>query len=127
MMVLWTFLGVANDGFIKPKSIDKAWVASDPAAALVGYMSTIFAVFGVFEWLGLTADQVTILGGAVLGVVATLRIFHERDRRKEEEGLKLAHVELEVAHEELKRKTSRVLRREDFVEEGKEERPGLDA
>lgn len=108
------------DGVIKPKSIDKAWIASDPAAALVGYLSTILAVFGVFEWVGLNADQVAILGGAVLGLMATLRIFYEKNRRLAEKELAKHHEELEVAHEELKRKTSQQFRREDFVDE---ERP----
>ena len=108
------------DGLIKPKNIDKAWIASDPAAALVGYLSTILAVFGVFEWMGLSADQVAILGGAVLGLMATLRIFYEKNRRQVEKELAKNHEELEVAHEELKRKTSQRFRREDFVDE---ERP----
>lgn len=67
----------------KPTNIDKAWIAADPAAALIGYASTILAVFGVFEKLGLDADQVAILGGAVLGVVASLRTLRERRHRKD--------------------------------------------
>lgn len=107
-MVLWVTVSVAQ-GFIKPKAVDKAMIAADPAAALVGYLSTILATFGLFEWVGLNADQVAILGGAVLGLVATARVFYERNRRK-------SVNELEVAHEELKRKSSQRLHREDFVE-----------
>jgi hypothetical protein len=87
--------------FIRPSAVDKAWIASDPAAAAVGYGSTILAVFGVFEWLGLTADQVAILGGAVLGLFATVRTFREKGKRKEV-------TDLHNAHEELVRKTSQL-------------------
>lgn len=74
-------------------------IAADPAAALVGYLSTILATFGVFELVGLSADQVAILGGAVLGLMATLRVFYEKSRR-------MAHKELSRAHEELKRQSA---------------------
>lgn len=105
-------------GFIKPKSIDKAMIAADPAAALVGYLSTILAVFGLFEKMGLTADQVAILGGAVLGLLATVRVFYEKGRRLAEKELHGAHEKLRGDHEELVRKTSAAgLRREDFVDE----------
>jgi small neutral amino acid transporter SnatA (MarC family) len=103
-------------GFIKPKTVDKAMIAADPAAAFVGYLSTILATFGLFEWLGLTADQVAILGGAVLGLLATVRVFYEKGRRQAEKVLHTAHSELRGAHEELVRKTSTRLRREDFEE-----------
>lgn len=73
-------------------------IAADPAAALVGYLSTILATFGVFELIGLSADQVAILGGAVLGLMATMRVFYEKSRRRD-------HERLQEAHEELKRKT----------------------
>lgn len=73
-------------------------IAADPAAALVGYLSTILATFGLFDAMGLDADQVAILGGAVLGLMATVRHFYEKSRRQ-------AHVALQAAHEELKRKT----------------------
>jgi len=74
-------------------------IAADPAAAFVGYLSTILATFGIFEKMNLTADQVAILGGAVLGLMGTVRHFYEKNRR--------AAVEvLHTAHEELKRRTS---------------------
>lgn len=98
------------EGFLQPKTINKAMIAADPVAALVGFVSTILAVFGVFETMGLTADQVTILGGAVLGLFATLRVFYEKGRRKAVAGL-------HTAHEELKRKTGQ------FTAEGPLERP----
>ncbi len=60
---------------IKPTTVDKAMIAADPAAALVGYLSTILATFGLFEKMDLTADQVAILGGAVLGLMGTFRHF----------------------------------------------------
>ena len=104
------------DGFIKPTKIDKAMIAADPAAALVGYLSTILATFGIFEAMGLTADQVAILGGAVLGLMATLRIFYERARRAAEVLIKEAHAELREDHEELKRKTGTFPREEVPVE-----------
>lgn len=107
-MVLWATLSMPK-GFIQPKTVDKAMIAADPAAALVGYISTILAVFGFFDWVGLDADQVAILGGAVLGLVATFRVFYEKSRR-------LAHAELSKAHEELKRQTATQLKKEDFVE-----------
>jgi len=101
-------------GFIKPTTVDKAMIAADHAAAFVGYLSTILATFGLFEWLGLSADQVAILGGAVLGLVATARLFVEKGRRQAQLVLHTAHQELRGAHEELVRKTSTQLRREDF-------------
>ena len=106
-------MGVA--GFIKPKTVDKAMIAADPAAAFVGYLSTILATFGLFEWLGLTADQVAILGGAVLGLMATVRLFVERGRRQAQQILHTALEVLQGAHEELKRKTSQ-FSKEDFKE-----------
>ena len=78
----------------KLSSAEKARIAADPLAAMVGYVSTILAVFGIFEWMGLTADQVAILGGAVLGVAATYRSFMERDHRKGLERLERENVEL---------------------------------
>lgn len=99
------------DGFIKPKAVDKAMIAADPAAAAVGYLSTILAVFGLFEAVGLNADQVAILGGAVLGLLATFRHFYEKGRRRD-------HTSLYNAHEDLKRKTSQ------FTAEDFSERPG---
>lgn len=127
MMILSAPLGVADETskpkavrplpMIKPATVDKAMIAADPAAALVGYLSTILATFGLFELMGLSADQVAILGGAVLGLMATLRVFYERSRRR-------AHQQLEEAHEELKQKTSQQFRREDFVDE---ERPGAES
>jgi len=101
-------------GFITTKRVDKAMIAADPAAAFVGYLSTILATFGLFEWLGLTADQVAILGGAVLGLMATVRLFVEKGRRTAAQLLHTQHEELLGAHEELVRKTSTQLRREDF-------------
>lgn len=91
--------------FIKPKAVDKAMIAADPAAALVGYLSTILATFGVFEALNLTADQIAILGGAVLGLMATGRIFYERTRRAAIGGLAERHEKIVVAHEKLKKET----------------------
>jgi len=76
-------------------------IAADPAAAAVGYLSTILATFGIFEAMGLTADQVAILGGAVLGLMATVRHFVEKGRRLETDKLR-------ADHEELKRKTSQL-------------------
>lgn len=61
----------------------RAWDASDPMAAAVGYVVTILAVFGFFKWLGLGPDEVATLGGAVGGLVATLRALHERGRRRD--------------------------------------------
>lgn len=92
-------------GIIKPTSVDKAWIAADPAAALVGYGSTILAVFGVWTMLGLDGDQVAILGGAVLGVMGSIRTLRERRQRKEMLELHHEHAALEREHEELKRKT----------------------
>lgn len=88
-------------GFIKPRAVDKAMIAADPAAAFVGYLSTILATFGIFEAMGLSADQVAILGGAVLGLMATARHFVEKGRRKDVQ-------QLQTAHEELVRKTSQL-------------------
>lgn len=93
---------------IRPTTVDKAMIAADPAAALVGYVSTILATFGLFEAMGLNADQVAILGGAVLGLLATIRVFYEKSRRQ-------AHVALQAAHEELKRKTGQFTK-DDAVE-----------
>ena len=97
-------------------------IAADPAAALVGYLSTILATFGLFEWLGLTADQVAILGGAILGLVATLRLFYEKGRRR-------AHEVLHTAHEDLKRRTNQfeVSSKEELEELRKLKRPAADA
>lgn len=81
-------------GFITSKTVDRAMIAADPMAAGVGFLSTILAVFGVFESLGLTADQVTILGGAVLGLAATMRVFYERGRREAIQLLALAQETL---------------------------------
>ena len=103
-------------GFIKPTTVDKAMIAADPAAAFVGYLSTILATFGLFEWLGLSADQVAILGGAVLGLMATVRLFVEKSRRVAAQVFQTEHEELRGAHEELVRLTSTQLRREDFVD-----------
>lgn len=69
-------------GFIQPKTVDKAMIAADPTAALIGYLSMVLATFGVFEALSLTADQVAILGGAILGLLATFRHFYEQDKRE---------------------------------------------
>ena len=67
---------------MEPSTVNKAWIAADPAAALIGYVSTILATFGVFERLNLSADQVATLGGAILGVCATIRTLVERKRRR---------------------------------------------
>lgn len=83
-------------GIIRPNNVDKAWIAADPAAALMGYVSTILAVFGVFDAIGLDADQVAILGGAVLGVFATLRTLRERRQRTAVVQLAEEHVKLEA-------------------------------
>jgi hypothetical protein len=93
-------------GTIKPTNIDKAWIAADPAAAVVGYGSTILAVFGVFAAIGLDADQVAILGGAVIGLMSSLRTLRERRQRRKMDELSERHRLLEVEHEELKRQTS---------------------
>ena len=109
-------------GFIKPKTVDRAMVAADPAAAFVGYLSTILATFGLFEKIGLSADQVAILGGAVLGMLAIVRVFYEKGRRLAERELHGAHEKLRGDHEELVRKTSAAgMRREDFIDEEKPE------
>lgn len=92
-------------GIIKPTGYDKAWIAADPVAALVGYGSTILAVFGLFDALGLDADQVAILGGAVLGVMGSVRALRERRQRKEVVALAQRHLALEHEHAELKKKT----------------------
>jgi hypothetical protein len=76
-----------KDLIFKPNTVDRAMIAADPAAALIGYLSTIMAVFGLFDRIGLNADQVAILGGAVLGLVATLRVFYERSRRERMKSL----------------------------------------
>ena len=78
----------------KLSSAEKARIAADPIAAMVGYVSTILAVFGIFEWMGLTADQVAILGGAIVGVAATVRSFMEREGRRTRERLERENVEL---------------------------------
>lgn len=109
-------------GYIKPKAVDKAMIAADPAAAAVGYLSTILAVFGVFEKMSLTADQVAILGGALLGLMATGRHFYEKNRRKGVE-------ELHTAHEDLKRRTSQFTKadREELEElKAERERPAAE-
>jgi small neutral amino acid transporter SnatA (MarC family) len=85
-------------GFIKPKAVDKAMIAADPAAAAMGYLSTILATFGIFEKMGLSADQVAILGGAILGLLATARHFYEKNRRA-------SVVLLHEMHEKLKKQT----------------------
>jgi len=105
-------------GMIQPTKVDKAMIAADPAAAAIGYLSTILAVFGFFDWIGLDADQIAILGGAVLGLFATARHFYEKNRRGTAFVREAAHQELAVAHEELVRKTSAAgFRREDFIED----------
>lgn len=76
-------------------TVDKAWIAADPAAALIGYISTILATFGVFESLHLSADQVATLGGAILGVCATVRTLVERERRRH-----LAHLKEKIARKD---------------------------
>jgi hypothetical protein len=63
--------------------VDRAWGVSDPVAAAVGYVVTILAVFGVFKNLGLDPDQVATLGGALGGLVATLRALHERSKKRQ--------------------------------------------
>lgn len=78
----------------KTSTVDKAMIAADPSAAAVGYLSTILAVFGVFERAGLTADQVAILGGAFLGLIATGRAIYETARRAKVVGLQNAHETL---------------------------------
>ena len=93
-------------GFIQPKTVDKAMIAADPAAAFVGYLSTILATFGLFERVGLDADQVAILGGVVLGLMGTVRHFYEKNKRAAAEVLHTAHEELKrrtIQLEELKR------------------------
>jgi small neutral amino acid transporter SnatA (MarC family) len=109
-------------GVIKPTTVDKAMIAADPAAAFVGYLSTILATFGLFEYLGLSADQVAILGGAVLGLVATVRVFHEKGRRA-------AEVVFHTAHEELKRRTSQFEKAspEELEELRKHKRPAAES
>ena len=92
-------------GIIKPTKVDQAWIAADPLAALVGYASTILAVFGVFKMIGLDADQVAILGGAVLGVMGSVRALRERRRRQQVLELHAQHVALEEENAELKKKT----------------------
>jgi len=87
------------DGFIKPRAVDKAMIAANPLQALVGYLSTVLAVFGVFEAMGLSADQVAILGGALLGIVSTVQHFWEKGKREEAQRLR-------TDNEELKRRTS---------------------
>lgn len=71
----------------KLSTAEKARIAADPVAALIGYVSTILAAFGLFELMGLTADQVTIVGGAALGVAGTVRTMLEHQRRKDVEAL----------------------------------------
>jgi len=74
--------------------VDKAMLAADPAAAAMGYLSSILAVFGVFDRLGLNADQIAILGGAILGLVATFRAFYEKGRRAKMGALREANKSL---------------------------------
>jgi hypothetical protein len=92
---------------LEPKTVDKAMIAADPVAALLGYVSTIMAVFGVFERLGLDADQVAILGGAFLGIIATARIFYEKARRLEFRGLQESWNELKNASSSQETKIDR--------------------
>jgi len=92
-------------GVIKPTNVDKAWIAADPAAAMVGYGSTILAVFGVWTARGLDADQVAILGGAVLGVMGSWRALRERRQRRQVLELHDRHEQVLAAYEELKRET----------------------
>ncbi len=61
--------------FKGPSKVDKAMIIADPAAAFMGYLSTALATFGVFDKLGMSADQIAILGGAALGMVATISPF----------------------------------------------------
>lgn len=107
-------------GFINPKKVDKAMIAADPAAAFVGYLSTIMATFGLFEKVGLNADQVAILGGAILGLLATIRVFYEKGRRHEVLELHSKHEKLQGDHEELKRTTSQFTR-SDFSDGSEED------
>jgi len=71
----------------KLSTAEKARIAADPVAALIGYVSSILAAFGLFELMGLTADQVTIAGGGILGVAGTVRMMLEAQKRKDVESL----------------------------------------
>jgi hypothetical protein len=106
------------EGIIKPTNADKAWIAADPVAALVGYGSTILAVFGVFDALGLDADQVAILGGAVLGVMGSVRALRERKQRKEVLELHQRHEAVSRQLENLQRETGSLTDGEVPVSEG---------
>lgn len=105
-------------GIIEPTNVDKAWIAADPAAALVGYGSTILAVFGVFDALGLDADQVAILGGAVLGVMGSWRALRERRQRRKLLELHQRHEAVSRKLEDLQRKTGSLTDGEVPVSEG---------
>jgi hypothetical protein len=82
---------------IKPKGVDKAWVASDPLAAIVGATTTILSVFHFFSWVGLSADQVMTLSGAVLTLASALRAIHEKKRREKVEEFVRKSVSTEPA------------------------------
>ena len=59
-------------------NVDKAWVAADPLTAVLSSLVTIAAIFGLWTWLGLTADQVALLGGSLTTLGAGLRTMYVR-------------------------------------------------
>lgn len=71
-------------------NVDKAWVAADPLTAVISSAVLILAVFGLWSWIGLSADQVAILGSALTTLGAGLRtIYNQRHRvllQKEKEA-----------------------------------------
>lgn len=58
--------------------VDKAWVSADPLTALLSGLVTLAAIFGLWTWLGLTADQVALLGGTVATIGSSLRTLYVR-------------------------------------------------
>jgi len=62
-------------------NVDKAWVAADPLTAVISSGVLILAVFGIWSWIGLSADQVAILGSALTTLGAGLRtIYNQRHK-----------------------------------------------
>jgi hypothetical protein len=55
-------------------------VHPDPIAAVIGAVIVILANTGVIQRLGLTADEVSTIGGACVTLAATLRATMRRPR-----------------------------------------------
>lgn len=71
-----------NSGF----RIDKAWIAADPLAALLGGLVSLAAIFGLWSAMGLTADQMAELGGVVTTIGAASRAIYNKREEKKKKG-----------------------------------------